>query len=180
MLHSRVKLALSINKGYVLKACRTATLLAVLSFSATALAQTQAQRDAEYLQEFVAPLAKIQLEKQGHFLPLGAALKQSDKFVLMPLSTSTSGLLPTDIIKLIQEALAQGASDGEYKTTALAYDATVPLPSSGKQSDAIAVALDHRDGYSVITFLPYELRGKEVHMGTPFTRQGTASVFKQK
>ncbi|KHA75891.1 hypothetical protein JAB1_30320 [Janthinobacterium sp. MP5059B] len=166
-------------KGHALKACRTVTLLAVLCFSATAQAQSQAQRDTEYLQEFVVPLAKLQLEKQGHFLPLGAALKQADKFVLMPASTAAMSLLPADIIKLIQEALVQGAVDGEYKTTALVYDATVPLPSSGKQSDAIAVALDHRDGYSIITFLPYELRGKKVHMGTPFTRQGTATVFKQ-
>ena len=163
-----------------MKACRTAALLAILCLSATAQAQSQAQRDAEYLQAFVTPLARIQLEKQGHFLPFGAALQQTDKFVLMPVSTGTGGLLPADLIKQIQEALAQGAADGEYKTTALVYDATVPLPSSGKQSDAIAVALDHRDGYSVITFLPYTLRGKEVHMGTPFTLRGTATVFKQK
>ena len=167
-------------KGHTLKSCHTVTLLAVLCFSATAQAQSQAQRDVEYLQEFVVPLAKLQLERQGHFLPLGAALKQTDKFILMPASTAAMSLLPADMIKLIQEALVQGAADGEYKTTALAYDATVPLPSSGKQSDAIAVALDHRDGYSIVTFLPYELRGKKVHMSTPFARQGTATVFKQK
>ena len=167
-------------KGHTLKSCHTVTLLAVLCFSATAQAQSQAQRDVEYLQEFVVPLAKLQLERQGHFLPLGAALKQTDKFILMPASTAAMSLLPADMINLIQEALVQGAADGEYKTTALVYDATAPLPVSGKPSDAIAVALDHRDGYSVITVLPYELCGKEVHMGTPFTHQGTAAVFKQK
>jgi len=163
-----------------LKAFHTACLLATALFSATAQAQSQAQRDAEYLQAFIVPFAKVQLEQRGQFLPLGAALKQTDNFVLMPVSRSAPGLLPADIIQQIQQALEQGAADGDYKTTALVYDATVPLPASGKPSDAIAVALDHRDGYSVITFLPYELRGKEVHMGTPFTRQGTSTVFRQK
>ena len=167
-------------EGHALKACRTVTLLAALCFSATTQAQSQAQRDADYLQAFVVPLVKLQLERQGHFLPLGAALKQTDKFVLMPSSAADTSLMPADIIKLLQEALVQGAADGEYKATALVYDATAPLPVSGKPSDAIAVALDHRDGYSVITVLPYELCGKEVHMGTPFTHQGTAAVFKQK
>jgi len=165
--------------GHSLKAFFNAILLASLFFSAAAQAQSQAQRDAEYLQEFVVPFAKLQLERRGEFLPIGAALTPTDKFVLMPVQASKTSLMPVDLIKLVQEDLAIDATDGTYKTTALVYDATVPLPSSGKLSDAIAVALDHRDGYSVITFLPYELRGKEVHMGTPFTRPGTASVFKQ-
>ncbi|MFZ4878779.1 hypothetical protein ACL9RI_27155 [Janthinobacterium sp. Mn2066] len=163
-----------------MKAFFTAILLACLFFSATAQAQSQAQRDAEYLQEFVVPFARLQLERRGAFPPIGAALKSNDDFVLMPVHKTAVSMLPKELIELMQDALIQGAADGVYKTTALVYDATVPLPSSGKLSDAIAVALDHRDGYSVITFLPYELRGKQVHMGTPFTRQGTASVFKQK
>ncbi|WP_300759657.1 hypothetical protein [Janthinobacterium sp.] len=153
--------------------------MASLFFSGAAQAQSPAQRDAEYLREFVVPFAKLQLERRGEFLPTGAALTPTDKFVLMPVHKSAVSMLPKELIELMQESLVQGAADGEYKTTALVYDATVPLPSSGKLSDAIAVALDHRDGYSVITFLPYELRGKQVHMGTPFTRPGTASVFKQ-
>ena len=163
-----------------LKAFRTAILLASLFSPVTAQAQSQAQRDAEYLQEFIVPFAKLQLERRGVFPPIGAALKANDKFILMPVDKTAVSMLPKELIELMQEALVQGAADGEYKTTALAYDATVPLPSSGKPTDAIAVALDHRDGYSVITFLPYELHGKKLHMGTPFTQQGTASVFQKK
>ena len=171
---------LLIHESDTLNALRAGCLLFALLLSATALAQSQARRDAEYLQEFIVPLAKLQLERRGQFLPIGAALKQNDDFVLMPVIPSAPGLLPADIIKRIQESLEQGAAEGQFKATALVYDATVPLPASGSQSDAIAVALDHRDGYSVITFLPYELRGKEVRLGTPFTRQGTAAVFLQK
>ncbi|MBB5369065.1 MULTISPECIES: hypothetical protein [unclassified Janthinobacterium] len=163
-----------------MKAFFNAILLVSLFFSAAAQAQSQAQRDAEYLQEFVVPFARLQLERRGAFPPIGAALKSNDKFILMPVDKTAVSMLPKELIELMQESLVQGAADGEYKTTALVYDATVPLPSSGKPSDAIAVALDHRDGYSVITFIPYELRGKQVHMGTPFTRPGTASVFQQK
>lgn len=180
MLRSHVKLLPPIDTGLTLNAFRTSILLAALCFSCAAYAQSQAQRDAEYLQEFVVPLARLSLERSGQFLPIGAALEQTDKFVLMPVRESDTTLSSHDIIKLLQETLAQGAGDGEYKTTALVYDATIPLPPSGKQSDAIAVALDHRDGYSVVTFLPYELRGRKIHMGTPITRRGTASVFKQK
>ena len=166
--------------GHSLKAFRTAILLASLFFPVTAQAQSQAQRDAEYLQEFIVPLAQMQLERTGEFLPIAAALKPSDKFVLIPVLPSMTPLMPVDIIRHLQVVLAREAANGNYKTTALVYDATVPLPSSGKPSDAIAVALDHQDGYSVITFLPYELHGKKLQMGTPFTQQGTASVFQKK
>ena len=151
-----------------------------LFFSCAAQAQSQAQWDAEYLQEFVVPLARLSLERSDQFLPIGAALERTDKFVLMPVRESDTTLSSHDIIKLLQETLAQGADDGDYKTTALVYDATIPLHASGKQSDAIAVAIDHRDGYSAVTFLPYELRGKKLQMGTPITRCGISSVFQQK
>ena len=162
---------------------RTAALLACLLSPAAAHTHTDAPADNGRLQDFVMPFAIGQLEKRGEFMPFGAAMLPTGQIVAIggyDGEEEDGAPLPADIIKLIQDALAQGAADGEYKATALVYDATVPLPSSGKQSDAIAVALDHRDGYSVMTFLPYELRGKEVRMGTPFTRQGTATVFQQK
>ena len=158
---------------------RTAALLACLLLPATSPAHGEALDDSTLLQRFVLPFAIAQLEKHGGFLPFGAAMQASGQIVALGGydGSDDEATPPADIVKLIQADLAAGASKGDYRATALAYDASVAVPPDGQPSDAIAIALDRQDGASVILFLPYALHNGKAGFGTPFTRQGTAAVF---
>ena len=159
---------------------RTAALLACLSFPAAPQAHGVAQDDGALLQQFVAPFAIAQLEQHGGFLPFGAAMRSAGQIVALggyDGADDEATPPPADIVRLLQADLAAGAGNGEYRATALAYDASVAIPPDGQPSDAIAIALDLQDGDSVILYLPYELRDGKVSVGAPFTRQGTATIF---
>lgn len=158
---------------------RTAALLACLLLPATSPARDEALDDSTLLQRFVLPFAIAQLEKHGGFLPFSAAMQASGQIVALGGydRSDDEATPPADIVKLIQADLAAGASKGDYRATALAYDASVAVPPDGQPSDAIAIALDRQDGASVILFLPYALHDGKAGFGTPFTRQGTAAVF---
>jgi hypothetical protein len=164
-----------------MKLLRALALPVVLFFSSTAHSSptTSSKEDTEALLQFVAPFAEQQLGKHGEFLPFGAGMTATGEIVATGAGNGDETPLPADIIAMMQEFHAGSAAAGKFRATALVYDASVPLPSSSQTSDAIAIALDHEDGYSVVTFLPYTLVDGKLHRGPAFTRPGTASVFKK-
>jgi hypothetical protein len=68
------------------------------------------------------------------------------------------------------------AAAAKVRATAIVYDVRVQL-SAGEKSDAIAVALDHRDGFSCIMMFPYSIRWMKVKLGTPLRNENPLSVF---
>jgi hypothetical protein len=82
-----------------------------------------------------------------------------------------------DVVALMKEAFIEAARKAEYKATAIVYDARVELPSTGEKSDAIAVALDHRDDYSFVVLFPYRIDAGELILGTAFAHEGAADIF---
>jgi threonine synthase len=80
---------------------------------------------------------------------------------------------------MLKQALIAGAVEGRYKATALVYDVRVTLPSSGEKSDAVAVALDHRDDYSVVVLIPYKIRNGKAVFGGAFSQRGESDIFRR-
>lgn len=83
----------------------------------------------------------------------------------------------TDVIRGLKDAFIAGARNGEYKATALAYDVRITLPSSSEKSDAIAVSLNHRDGYSIVVLFPYRIEDGSALIGTALAQRGEADIF---
>lgn len=81
------------------------------------------------------------------------------------------------MIDLLREGFQADARAGKVKATALVYDIRVKDPRTGKKSDAIAVALDHCDNYSVVVMFPYSMADGKLNLGAPFAQAGTYSVF---
>ena len=52
------------------------------------------------------------------------------------------------------------------------YDVRAVLPDTGVKSDAVAIALDHRDNYSVVVMIPYTLQNRNVRFGSTFAQKG--------
>jgi hypothetical protein len=156
-------------------------LLAGLSCSA---AQGQFVRDAksecEQLMNSALPLAKQMLQEHGEFFPFGMALNSNGKVVAVAPYDQREHPTSEDFIRQLKHIFSAQAKAGEFRATALIYDATVQTPTNGVNTDAIAVALDHRDNYSVVVFVPYQLERNQLTLGEMFAQQGAGEVFEHR
>jgi hypothetical protein len=123
------------------------------------------------------PFAKKMLCTHGEFLPFGVVLQTSGEIVHVGASDGQEGPRSADLIRLLEAAFTERARLGIYRATAIAYDVRLSDLPGSKKSDAIAVRLDHRDSYSVIVLVPYELRSDQVIYGDSFAQHGSGTVF---
>lgn len=128
----------------------------------------------------VLPFAEKMLKKDGEFFPYGGALRNSGAIASMAGYDGRERPPSADVIKLLKQGFVVGANSGEFKATVLVYDVRVVVPSSGKKSDAIAVALNHRSNYSVIVYYSYELKNGVLTYGEIFAQKGESDIFAAK
>ena len=135
------------------------------------------KEDSQVLMESVLPLAEKLLSKNGEFFPYGGAMKPNGEIVGVAAYDGDEQPPSAELIKLLQQAYKTAAKNKEYKATALVYDVRVQLPESSVKTDAIAIALDHELGYSVVVFIPYNISNNHLSYGTIFAQAGENSVF---
>ena len=122
--------------------------------------------DAEELVDAKLFFGREMLETYGEFYPYGAAMTPDGEVVSVTAYDGDEHPRAQDVIAPFKGRFFDSqAKDGKYKATALFFDVLVTPPGASDKSDAIAVALDHRDNYSVIVFYPYELEGGEIRFG---------------
>jgi hypothetical protein len=151
--------------------------LLCISSLATAQSMNTAKTESDNLLNAAVPFAEKMLTQHGEFYPYGAALTPSNQVVSVAATPGGERPPSAEVIKLLNAAFRQGAKDGKYKATALVYDAMVQLPESHAKSDAIAVSLNHKDGYSVVVYLPYSRSGSGLSFGHVFAVSGASDVF---
>ena len=50
-------------------------------------------------------------------------------------------------------------------------------PANGEKTDAVAVSLNHADGYSVAVFFPYKIDDGSVVFGNALAQAGEGDIF---
>jgi hypothetical protein len=135
-------------------------------------------KDCYRLLEAVMPFAKQTLTRYHELYPFGATLDSSGQGALTAASTGDEHPDSRTLIDYLRKGYQDGAKSGKLRATALVFDiATVP-PGATEKTDAIAVMLDHRDGYSVIFIFPYSFSPDgEIHIGEMFSRDGANDIF---
>ena len=133
--------------------------------------------DCELLMNAAVPFAKQMLDQHGEFHPFGSAMRTDGQIVPVARYDGKEHPHSVDVMKELKEAFVAGAKDGQFKATALVYDVRVTLPSTGKKSDAIAVALDHRDDLSVIVLIPYKIEKGSAALGSALAQEGEGEIF---
>ena len=136
-----------------------------------------ARNDAEALLEVVMPFAEKMLVEYAEFYPYGAAMKPDGEIVSVAGYDGRERPPSADLIDLLRTEFRQDARAGRYKATAIAYDVRITNPGSAVATDAIAIAVDHSDDYSVVVFYPYVLTAGTVRLGEPFAERGESSIF---
>jgi hypothetical protein len=142
---------------------------------------TEPKADCEKVMNFGLPLAGEILTRHGEFLPFGAAMRPNGEIVCLGAYDARSypslaGSF-TELIQSLKDTLVAGARRLEYVATALFYEVAITLAGNGERIDAVAVSLDHRDGYSVIVLLPYKIEDGAVIYDSPRAQPGEADIF---
>lgn len=138
---------------------------------------TTAKTEAETLLNEVLPFAEQMLRDYGEFLPYAGALRPSGEVISIGAHDGREHPPSKDVIDLLAYGLREGAAAGEYLVTVLVYDVRVTPPSGSGPTDAIAAELEHRDGYAVTVFYPYELTNGQPRLASPFATADTRSIF---
>ena len=142
----------------------------------------QPKADCEVVMNFGLPLAEELLKRHGEFLPFAAAMRPNGEIVCLGAYDgrevpSLAGSF-AEIIRSLKDTLIAGARRQEYMATALFYEVGFTLPSSSERRDAVAVSLNHRDGYSVIVLLPYTIEDAGIVYDVPHAQPGEVDIFR--
>lgn len=136
------------------------------------------KQDVEALMNEWIVFAKRMLNEHGEFHPYGAAMKFDGEIVYIAGDTDDEMPPSQELIELLTSGFQQAAAKREYKATALFYDVRIMMPNSTEKTDAIAVALDHADAYSVIVFHPYKVVDGQFVFGELMANKGENRVFR--
>ncbi len=129
------------------------------------------------LMNAVIPFAEEMLTKHGEFYPYGGALGPDGEVVSIGVAGDDEHPLSADVIRDLKAALVSGARNGKYVATAIAFDARIAMPNTGERSDAVAIALDHVEDYSIVVYIPYKIRSGAPEFGDPIAESGAAEIF---
>jgi hypothetical protein len=141
---------------------------------------TTPKQDCEALMNAVLPFGKQLPLRTRELLPFGGTMSAFGEVAQVAGWTGDERPPSRQIIALLNGGFRDGAALGKYRATALVYDIRVVPPGSTEKQDAIAVNLDHRDGYSVVVVFPYTISDLgALVLGPPFAKAGAAVIFNQ-
>jgi len=152
-------------------------LLTAVSFLVRGQTVPEAKSECEVLLNEAMPFAERMLREHGEFYPYGYEMMAAGEIKQVAGYTCTDHPKSQTIIDLLIDGFKEDSAVHKIKATALVYDVLVVPPGASLKTDAIAVALDHRDNYSVTMIYPYVLSHGNLTVGTPFAQKGRSMVF---
>jgi hypothetical protein len=136
------------------------------------------KEECEELMRSVMPFAKQMLTQHREFYPFGGAMAADGQIVSIGGDTGERHPKSQEVISVLEQGFKEDARAGKYKATALVVDMLVVPPGKDVKQDAIAVRLDHRDGYSVIVVFPYVIDPTgDLTVGPPYAVKGEQRIF---
>src|SRR4051794_35418046 len=111
---------------------------------------SQAKAECENLLGQLMPFIERMLAENREFFPIGAAMLQSEEIELVSADEEEEEQPQADeLIAILNECLREGAENGDYRATCVAFDALAASPDKDDKQDTIICTVDHQDNYSV-------------------------------
>ena len=95
---------------------------------------TDAKSECEQLMNSALPMAKQMLQEHGEFFPFGLALNAEGKVVAVAPYDRREHPTSEDLIRQLKHVLGAQAKAGEFRATALIYDARLQTSAQGAQA----------------------------------------------
>ena len=138
-----------------------------------------AKADAQELLNALLPFAKEMLEQHREFYPFGGRMVPDGTIAHFGATIDGTEHPPSQpLIQLFQGAFRDEARTNHLRTCGILYDVRIVPPRRTEKQDAIAAALDHVSGYSVVVHFPYRFdESGQLHVESPFAIEGEYSIF---
>jgi hypothetical protein len=139
---------------------------------------TDSKDDCERLMTALLPFAEQMLAEYGEFFPFGGTMSVSGDISQSMGWTGEEQPSSQELIDMLKSGFRAAAESGEIRATVIIYDTLVVPPGKNSKQDAISVALDHRNNYSVIVAFPYSRTSNgQVQLDEPFASPGPGDMF---
>ncbi|HET9644404.1 MAG TPA: hypothetical protein VFP68_13875 [Burkholderiaceae bacterium] len=144
-----------------------AMALLVLGTSARAQNLSAPKAECDRLAREAVSEAREALRLFGEFTPQGLGLSNRGEAIDLGPGEARYLEPPGDTMTALRRHLDEALRTRRVRCTALIYQATVQTSPTARRSDAIALQLTHRDGYSAVVVYPYQYREEQVILGPP-------------
>ena len=139
------------------------------------MSNAEAQADVEQLVNALLPQAEGMLIAHGQFFPFAGALTLEGQLAQLAVGEEHRHSSVEVVVEALEGMLRDAAEN--FRATALAFPVEAELPGERADSDAVAIALDHRTDYSVVLIIPYALSEGGVHFGEAVAQRGEHGIF---
>jgi len=139
------------------------------------------KQECEKLLDAGMRLVEKLLKDQGEYYPVAFYMKPDGSIVNLAAFDGKERPSASEVIQFMEKAMAAMAVKGEVKAIAVLYDVRIVPPGKKEKQDAVAVDLEHRDGYQITVFYPYSMeKGKPPHVEEPFSVKKDRKIFPDK
>jgi hypothetical protein len=112
------------------------------------------------LLRFLVPFAQRQIDRQGGFLPFGAAMAPDGELEALTVEAGDTTL--EEQLQAIRDGARDRADTGEVMAVGICSDVSV---TAGGYQEGIRVELEHRDAEPITCVLPYRNTDEELVFG---------------
>lgn len=125
------------------------------------------------------PWLKKMLIHYGEFSPFGGYMKPDGAIVHVgAFDDQTEHPKSKDLIYILRSSFRELACANECKAVAVVFNVAVTLPKSDRKSDVIQACIEHKDGYSVEVFFPYQVIEGKIVYGESSAQPGKHEIFR--
>jgi hypothetical protein len=135
--------------------------------------------DSESLLNAALPFAQRMLKEHGEFYPYAVTLRADGTTAMVAGYDGRERPPSLEIIDILKGGLRADAAAHKIVASAIVSDVLTADPSTGAKTDAISVALDHRDHYSIVVLLRYTLHNSVLTVAPPTAEKGGSDIFPQ-
>jgi hypothetical protein len=137
-----------------------------------------AKADVQRLVDSALPFAEQMLRQYQEFHPFGAHIGNDGRIGNDGAYDGDEHPNPADLIELLERSYREDATRKGLRACVILYDVRVVPPGKKEKQDAIAAAVDHRAGLSLVVVYPYRFDANhELQIEAPFTMKGATNIF---
>jgi hypothetical protein len=138
----------------------------------------EAKADVQRLVDAALPFAEQMLTQYQEFHPFGAHIGADGKIGDDGAYDGDEHPNPADLIELFERSFREDATHKGLRACVILYDVRVVPPGKKEKQDAIAAAVDHRAGLSLVVIYPYRFdANRQLQIEAPFTMKGAGRIF---
>jgi hypothetical protein len=138
------------------------------------IAMADPKADSESLLNAALPFAQKMLKEHGEFYPYAITLRDDGTTAMVAGYDGREKPPSLEIIDILKKSLRADAAAHKIVASAIVSDVLTTDSSTGVKTDAISVALDHRDHYSVVVLVRYTLHNSRLSVAPPTAQKGAS------